>query len=150
MMTTVSPITYPASKPRIKPPSNTGSIRFQGGADQFDPSAAANPTEPAAPSATTGSKLMGAVKQFGPMKRLMNGITNVINLFRPGQLGSTIKRMVIFTSVLTAMSSLLGPFALPMIPLYAGASLLWDTIPAFITGVWHKPNAAPNPAAEEA
>ena len=75
------------------------------------------------------------------VKRVCNGLRNVVNMFMPGQLGRTLRDTAMWTAGLSVFSFFLtGPLHIPAIPLYAVASLGFDAAGKFIAGVWQNPN----------
>lgn len=79
-------------------------------------------------------------------KRLYNGVTDVLKMFVPPQLGKTIKHTLMWTAGLSAFSFILtGPFHFPALPAYALASLGFDMAWTFVNGVFRSSTPTQQP-----
>ncbi len=122
---------------RLRAPSN---IYFQGTCKKSQkPSTPPPENEEEKPQ----SRFWEKAKSLEPFTRLKNGFSTVIDLFRPANIGNTIKREIIYTGALTLMSLFMGPLAIAAIPAYLGIGLAWDVCSAFMHGIMAPTNTQP-------
>lgn len=129
--------------PRKEPTS----VYFQGDTGTSSPSTGEPPTADGAASrfgyfGKLGNIASSASFLKGSTQRLKNGVSEVFHLFKRDRIGETAKRLLVFTTVLTLMTSI---FATPIggllsIPAHVGLGLAWETVQAFFGGVWRKPD----------
>lgn len=114
-------------------------VRFAAAPDpvpQGAPDNAASPSEEAKPKGSRMAQSLGNV-----LRRVKNAFADTIDIFSRDQIGTTIKRVLIYTTVLTLSSVLfLGPFSPMGIPLYAAMGFGWEAATAFFNGLWRNPD----------